>query len=349
MDPRAAGFGAARHSGARLCYRPRMAHGALLVDKPSGLTSHDVVAAARRVYGTRAVGHAGTLDPMATGLLVLLLGEATKLAGWLTLADKRYAAELRLGAESDTLDADGHITERSPRPPPPTSEALAAAIEAERARSSQIPPQVSAIRVGGRRAHEVARAGGHLDLPARPVRVRSLELTHVENHEIGLVVVASKGYYVRALARDLGAALGSGAYLTRLRRLQSGPLDVEEAVTWPPLGVPPLMTATHIARRCLQTASLTLTGYERARQGKPLDSSCFLTDPPEHPVEPSASAPPIAWLHDGRLVALGRAEALGHTEGASAEARGHAEGSREQPSEIFRVVRGFDPALSGAD
>lgn len=304
-----------------------MTHGALLVDKPQGLTSHDVVAAARRVFRTRAVGHAGTLDPMATGLLVLVFGEATKLAGWLTLADKRYQAELRLGAESDTLDADGRITELTPLPPPPSPSALNRALAAERQRTSQIPPQVSAIRLGGQRAHQVARAGGRLELPARPVCVRSLALTWATGHQLGVEVVASKGYYVRALARDLGEALGSAAYLTSLRRLSSGALDLSGAVTWPPSEVPPLMSATHIAARCLPTAELTSVGFERARQGKPLDAAHFRAMVPPHPVTPGPDAPPVAWLAEGRLVALGRAEAHG--------------------SDALRVVRGFNPELTG--
>lgn len=295
----------------------------VVIDKPRGPTSHDVVAKARRLFGTRAVGHAGTLDPLASGVLVLLLGEATKLSAWLTLADKRYRTQLLLGAESDSLDADGQITAHPPLPPPTQAE-LAAALAAERARTSQVPPAVSAIQVAGKRAYDLARAGQAPVLEPRQVCLRSLELIAAEGHQITLELCASKGYYVRALARDLAFSLGTHGYLTELRRLSSGPFTLEQAVPWPASERPALISVSDAARSSLPAAFLTDLGAERAACGKPLDSSCFDAPPPDHPLDPSALQPPVAWYHLGRLVALGRASEDG-----------------------YRVVRGFNPELTG--
>lgn len=298
-------------------------NGVVIVDKPRGPTSHDVVARARRLFGTRAIGHAGTLDPMASGVLVVLLGEATKLSGWLTLADKRYRATLRLGADSDSLDADGQITEHPPLPAP-TPAALEAALADERARVSQIPPAVSAVQVAGKRAYELTRAGQAPVLEPRQVSVRSLDLIAADGHHVSLEICVSKGYYVRALARDLASRLGTVGYLTELRRLASGPFSVERAVAWPATEPPALLNVSDAARLCLPAAHLTNIGAERAGCGKPLDETCFDAPPPDHPLEPSAAQPPVAWYYQGRLLALGRASQDG-----------------------FRVVRGFNPKLTG--
>lgn len=204
-------------------------HGILLVDKPRGLTSHDVVARVRRAAGTRQVGHAGTLDPMATGLLVVLLGEATKLSAWLTLDEKRYAATLRFGVATATLDADGPVTE-TVTAPPPSPEALAAAVARLRGPMEQIPPAVSAIKVEGVAMHERVRRGESVDLPPRAVTLHRAELTAVGEGVCDVDLTASKGFYVRAYARDLAAALGTVAHLTALRRLASGVFTVAEAL-----------------------------------------------------------------------------------------------------------------------
>ncbi|MCB9604959.1 MAG: tRNA pseudouridine(55) synthase TruB [Polyangiaceae bacterium] len=297
-------------------------HGVLIVDKPTGPTSHDVVARARRVFKTRAVGHAGTLDPLASGVLLVLVGEATKLSSWLTLASKRYQTRMRLGAESDTLDAQGTL--REVRYAQPTEEQVSAALAEEKLRTSQVPPSVSAIKVDGQRAYDLTRKGEAPELPPRNVSVQELELLSADERELELRLTVSKGYYVRALARDLAQRLDTAGYLTELRRLASGPFGIEEAVGWPPEEPPALLSVSEAARRSLPVAELNEEGNARAACGKRLDGTCFTSPPPLHPETPSAGEPPVAWYHASRLVALGRAE-----------------------GELFRVVRGFNPELCG--
>ncbi|HVJ19071.1 MAG TPA: tRNA pseudouridine(55) synthase TruB, partial [Polyangiaceae bacterium] len=166
--------------------------GVLIVDKPGGKTSHDVVAQARRLFGTRAVGHAGTLDPMATGVLLLLFGEATKLSPFLTADDKRYRAEITLGRSTDTFDAEGEITEERVVPALEQS-AVLAALSLERSRSEQVPPSFSAIKVDGQRAHRLSRQGRPPELPPRPVTVHSLELVALDATTLALEMSVSKG------------------------------------------------------------------------------------------------------------------------------------------------------------
>jgi tRNA pseudouridine55 synthase len=204
-------------------------NGILLVDKPGGMTSHDVVSRVRRAAGMREVGHAGTLDPMATGLLLVLLGEATKLSAWLTLDEKRYVTTVRFGATTATLDADGPITETSDAPLP-TAEAVAAAVAALVGSMLQEPPAVSAIKVGGVAMHERVRRGETVALPPRPVTLHRATLLAVREGACDVDLTASKGFYVRSYARDLAASLGTLAYLTALRRLASGAFTVDEAL-----------------------------------------------------------------------------------------------------------------------
>ncbi|EFV13674.1 tRNA pseudouridine(55) synthase TruB [Segniliparus rugosus] len=212
-------------------------HGLVLVDKPQGMTSHDVVARARRCFRTRKVGHAGTLDPMATGVLVLGLGKATRLLGRLTSDEKRYVGTIRLGERSSSDDADGEILGRA------STAALAlgqvrAGIERLTGEIAQVPPAVSAIKVGGVRAHAAARAGEALELKARQVVVRRFELAAerrivgedgVELWDLDVEVDCTAGTYIRSLARDLGEGLGVGGHLTRLRRVASGKFDIAGA------------------------------------------------------------------------------------------------------------------------
>ncbi len=211
----------------------REPEGIVLVDKPRGLTSHDVVALARRALGTRAVGHAGTLDPMATGLLVVLVGRATKLSQWLTADDKRYLATVRLGETTASLDADGAVTATAPVPEGALDEAvIRAALASMEGPSMQVPPAVSAIKVGGVAMHERARRGEAVTLDARPVTIHRAALLSVksEAREVDLELHASKGFYVRSFGRDLAAALGTVGHLTALRRVASGAMSVDEAV-----------------------------------------------------------------------------------------------------------------------
>ncbi len=208
--------------------------GLLIVDKPTAWTSHDVVAKIRKLAGTRRVGHAGTLDPMATGVLVIGVGKATRLLGYLTLAEKEYAATIRLGQTTDTDDADGAVIDSVPVRSLGEAE-LHRAVTALTGEISQIPPGVSAIKVDGQRSYRLARAGQSPQLAARTVTVREFAVDAVRPAgdvlDLDVRVTCSSGTYIRALARDLGAALGVGGHLTALRRSRVGPYRVSEART----------------------------------------------------------------------------------------------------------------------
>jgi tRNA pseudouridine55 synthase len=199
----------------------------LLVDKPAGLTSHDVVLAARRVFGESRIGHAGTLDPFATGLLVLLLGRATRLLPHLDGVPKEYEATISLGRETETDDLHGAVLREAPSP---SDGSIALAIEQLTGSLEQVPPAYSAKRVAGRRAYDAARAGVALELS--PVRVEVFGWRDVvrDADTLHAVVSCGGGTYVRALARDLGRLTGSAAHLTALRRIRSGPFRVADAV-----------------------------------------------------------------------------------------------------------------------
>lgn len=202
--------------------------GLLLVDKPAGMTSHDVVAIARRSLGERQIGHAGTLDPFATGLLVLLVGRATRLLPYLDGEPKVYHAEVRFGTETDTDDATGDITREAPLP---DASAVARAIEQLTGPLEQQPPAYSAKQVGGQRAHSAARAGTPLTLPTARVHVHGWRVVRSDSERLEAEITCSGGTYIRALARDLGRLTGSAAHLARLRRTQSGPCHVRDACT----------------------------------------------------------------------------------------------------------------------
>jgi tRNA pseudouridine55 synthase len=221
-----------------------VAPGILLVDKPAGVTSHDVVARARRVLGTRKIGHAGTLDPMATGLLLLGVEGATRLLTFIVGLDKTYEATIRLGSATDTDDAEGVETARA------DADVLAAVddariiegVSALTGAISQVPSRVSAIKVDGRRAYDLARAGEEVELAARSVTVSRFDVRAVRRSDrtdagsagfidLDVVVDCSSGTYIRALARDLGADLDVGGHLTALRRTRIGPFSVTDAVT----------------------------------------------------------------------------------------------------------------------
>lgn len=206
--------------------------GFLLVDKPAGWTSHDVVARVRRLAEMKKVGHAGTLDPLATGLLVLGLGRATRLLRFIQGQPKEYEATARFGIATDTLDADGAITARVPLPV--TQEEVEAAIAGFRGDISQVPPMTSAIKVDGKKLYELARRGEEVERPARSVTISELALTGFAAGDFPIVefrVVCSSGTYVRTLADDIARALGGRAHLTALRRSRIGSLQLEEAST----------------------------------------------------------------------------------------------------------------------
>lgn len=210
--------------------------GLLLVDKQTGMTSHDVVDAVRRLLGTRKVGHAGTLDPMATGLLLVGVGRATRLLRFLGDLPKTYEGTGVLGVETATLDADGEVTRTAEVAV--TRGALEAAAAALVGDSMQRPPAYSAVKVGGRKLYEAARKGEVLEAVPRAIHVEALEILTFGSPEFGFRVTCSGGTYVRALVADVGAALGCGAHLRRLRRTAIGPFDVREASPPERLGAP---------------------------------------------------------------------------------------------------------------
>ena len=209
--------------------------GLIVVDKSSGMTSHDVVARVRRLAQTRRVGHGGTLDPMATGVLVIGVGRATRLLTYVIGADKGYAATIRLGQATVTDDAEGEVVASTPADDVDDA-AIGAGLAPLTGEISQVPSAVSAIKVNGRRSYARVRAGEEVELAARRVTVSRLDLLATRRTEPGLIdldvaVTCSSGTYIRALARDLGAALGVGGHLTALRRTFVGGFRLEEAVT----------------------------------------------------------------------------------------------------------------------
>lgn len=205
----------------------RSVEGLLLVDKSSGITSHDVVAIVRRATRVKKVGHAGTLDPMATGLLVLGLGRATRLLRFLGDLPKTYEGTFRLGVETDTLDAEGDVT--GELPVAVTDADIARAMAAKLGESLQRPPAFSAAKVGGRKLYDAARRGEMLRADPRSITVDRYELIARNGVDVDFVAVVSGGTYVRVLAADVGSALGCGAHLTRLRRTAIGSFAVEDA------------------------------------------------------------------------------------------------------------------------
>lgn len=295
--------------------------GLLLLDKPKGPTSHDAVGLVRRTLGVRRVGHAGTLDPAATGLLVIMVGPATKLAPFLSMADKRYRATVELGTSTNTLDAEGEITARGELPRwchegGALREHIEAALALERTRTEQHPPTFSAIKICGRAAYARARAGEQVELEPRPVKVHELELvaqqpaagagaeppsTSGQAARFTLELRVGKGYYVRSLARDLGQRLAVEAHLAALRRTGSAPFDLRAAVRWDAtVGQlrAALIDLATAARQVLPEATLTEDGARRARFGQALEASDFSTPPAHHG--------PAAWFDpEGRLVAVG--------------------------------------------
>ena len=206
-----------------------MTFGILLLDKPSGPTSHDLVQIVRRGTGEKKVGHAGTLDPLATGLLVVCLGAATRLSDYVRDKPKRYRARVRLGQTTNTYDADGDITTTSAAVP--DRQAVEAALAHFRGVIQQRPPIYSALKRGGKKAYELARAGELIELEPRPAEIFSLELSDWEAPDFALDVTCAAGTYIRSLAHDLGQMLGCGAHLIGLRRLASGNFTVNQAVT----------------------------------------------------------------------------------------------------------------------
>ncbi|WP_376696978.1 tRNA pseudouridine(55) synthase TruB [Wenzhouxiangella sp. EGI_FJ10305] len=206
-----------------------MTNGILLLDKPKGITSNAALGRAKRIIGIKKAGHAGTLDPMASGLLVLCFGQATKVAAFLLDADKRYEAEVCLGTTTDSEDAEGEVLERKPVPSLDQAQ-IEAVLERFRGPIEQIPPMHSALKHKGERLYDLARRGETIERPPRSVVIHALELIENEGDTLHLKVTCSKGTYIRSLARDIGEALDCGAHLAGLRRIASAPFDIDDAV-----------------------------------------------------------------------------------------------------------------------
>jgi len=249
--------------------------GIVVVDKPAGMTSHDVVARCRRIFSTRRVGHAGTLDPMATGVLVIGVERATKILGLLTAASKSYAATIRLGQTTSTEDAEGEVLQ-SVSAGHVTDEAIAAAVAGLRGDIEQVPSAVSAIKVDGRRAYRLIREGHAVELGARPVRIDRFEVLAARSHDqlvdVDVEVDCSSGTYIRALARDLGAALGVGGHLTALRRTRVGRFGLDQARSLDDLAERPQLNLP-LDEACLlmfPRRDLTAEEARAASNGRPL-------------------------------------------------------------------------------
>lgn len=249
--------------------------GLVIVDKPGGMTSHDVVGRCRRIFGTRKVGHAGTLDPMATGVLVVGIERATKILGLLTATDKSYAATIRLGQTTSTEDAEGEVLQTVPAGHV-TDAAIGAAVAALRGDIAQIPSAVSAIKVDGERAYKLAREGRTVELAARPVRIYRFDVTAIRRAgdfvDVDVDVDCSSGTYIRALARDVGAAVGVGGHLTALRRTRVGRFGLEESRTLEELADGPRLSYP-LDEACLLAfprRELTAQEAESARHGRGL-------------------------------------------------------------------------------
>lgn len=292
--------------------------GVLIVDKAEGPSSHDVVRVARRVFKTRAVGHAGTLDPMASGVLVLGIGEGTKLLTHLSAVDKAYTGVLRLGAETDSLDAHGSVVEERPVPEDLNRDRVQAIADRFVGETLQRAPVISAIKQAGMPLYARVRRGEAVVAPERSVLVHSLVIEQVEATTIGFRVHCAKGFYVRSLARDLARALGTCGHLTGLRRIASGAFEISTAIGLDTLvaasrgesgardAVLEQMLSLSAALASFPQLTVTLEGAEDIRHGRPVVRERIAVGE-----IPAAGVEPVALLDaGGELLALGRAEEM---------------------------------------
>jgi tRNA pseudouridine55 synthase len=249
--------------------------GLVVVDKPAGITSHDVVGRCRRIFGTRKVGHAGTLDPMATGVLVVGIERATKILGLLTTTDKSYTATIRLGQTTSTEDAEGEVLQ-TVSAVDATDAQVGVAVAELRGEIAQVPSTVSAIKVGGKRSYQLAREGQAVELAPRSVRIDRFDVLAIRHHDalidVDVEVDCSSGTYIRALARDVGYALRVGGHLTALRRTRVGRFGLDQARTLDELADLPRLSYP-LDEACLQSfprRDLTAEETEDTRHGRPL-------------------------------------------------------------------------------
>ncbi len=273
--------------------------GILLVDKPGGVTSHDVVSRARRALGTRKIGHAGTLDPMATGLLVLGVEGATRLLTFIVGADKTYEATIVLGVRTDSDDADGTETGRADATAiaAVSDDAITAGVAALTGEIDQVPSRVSAIKVQGRRAYELARAGEEVELAARRVTVSRFDVLAArrgtDTIELDVVVDCTSGTYIRALARDLGDALGVGGHLNALRRTRIGGFAVTDAIASDAIADDALIDPAAAAADVVGALPVSADEARDLRHGKRIDGAARFAGPRAAAIDP-----------DGRLVGV---------------------------------------------
>jgi len=289
--------------------------GLLLVDKEAGVTSHATVSEARRRLGIRRIGHTGTLDPFATGLLLLCVGTFTRAAAVFHALPKRYVATMRLGEETDTADPEGTVQRTDDSWRRLTRDDIASAIAGRVGASMQVPPAFSAKQVGGVRAYAAARAGRSLELAAAPIVVHEAALLDVRGAEADLRVTVSTGTYVRALARDIGHDLGCGAHLTALRRTRIGPLRVEDGCVVSTLGrgeTPGCWRSPVDALSWLRRRELDEAEAEAVAQGRAIETGTLsFPEGPEHAQdggEDGTDAGRVALVHVGRLAALGESD-----------------------------------------
>ena len=260
-------------------------NGLLLVDKPAGMTSHDVVARVRRVGKTKKVGHTGTLDPGATGLLILCIGAATRLSDYLTGMDKTYAGEMTFGVSTDSYDADGTVLEEHDVPEI-SDEELRERIAHYTGTFDQIPPMVSAVKVGGKRLYKLAREGQEVERPAREITVSEFMLESLSLPKATFTLSCTSGTYVRSLCHDIGQDFGCGAILSSLRRTHVGNFDIDDAIPLDDLEGP-----EHIAELLipmgealdLPAAILNGDGLRLVMSGNQVNPKQLLEDPPEEP------------------------------------------------------------------
>jgi tRNA pseudouridine55 synthase len=271
----------------------------LPIDKPVGPTSHDVVAAARRALGVRRIGHTGTLDPFASGLLLLCVGNATRIAEYLTDLPKTYHASARLDGSTSTDDNTSELTARSEGWRELTAEQVAAALRAQVGQIEQLPPQFSAKKIAGERAYDIARRGDVATLTPVHVHIYEIAVTSIALPEVKFTVTCSSGTYIRAIARDVGARLGTGGYLTELRRTRVGGHDVAEAIPLSALTDAAQVRAAALSSRealaHLQSVEVSEAQARAVSFGQSIDSSV-------------SSSEPIQLTRAGELIAIARVE-----------------------------------------
>lgn len=293
--------------------------GILLVDKPQGMTSHDVVDRLRKACGIRRIGHTGTLDPRATGLLVMCLGQATRLSQFLSGLDKTYEGAMRLGITTGSHDLDGEVLREAAVDPGTTRERIQEVCDLFVGEIQQVPPMVSAIKIGGKRLYKLARAGQEVERPARPVTVYEFTVKHLALPDADVLVQCSSGAYVRTLCHDVGQRLGCGAALARLRRIRVGAYDIGDAAPLDTLNAPEIVAERLVPMgEALKLPAVTVTRAQEQilRTGNPL-SGCTLEDG-----SPAGDGLVQVKTERGKLVALATAVST-------------AAGVRIQPKRVF--------------